>query len=610
MNKNVEFGKTVTKTFVRKMFFSVIYVMMLTSIISTIVVLIQGICIQNFMGEYGDLATGAEGIGVPIFAFGTFFCYTLGFGLQIISSRIINSNKKDEIASYFTANMILSLATAIIFLLIGCLWSRQISELLGAGSGRSQNPQLELKFCEQNIRGYFWGFCFQCLFRSFHPSIYLDKAKKYAYISTAAMLVTAIVGFLLISYYVPMEEKMLWYGFMTTFAYASGILVFGLYFLIRNKKALFRFKFKGLKARHFGLLFQYGTPSGLRKLSFAFYILVLNLIMMWIDPTHIATQATSCLTHYQTLFVVIPSGIYYSCATMSSYFTALKDKRYFDEFLRFISLVCFAVMTVVGLILIGVAAPLVDLYGAGIHDGVVYWSTVSAIRWYVGSLPFITFGGVWLSVYQGANNNKWMYASIIWQDFFPLVFVALFGYIGSQSSLEMGRYMLWIGQFFGPIAVLIVHFFLGWIVNHGKPFSADAIFFLEKEKLYKPENVIWFNYTNKKQQLAFKSGLEQFCKQNKISIKAKNNALTIVNKLFQSSNRGAIKTKPYVSGVRIAKDQNRLIISYVDTMKHIVLENKQDKYLMQVDALKHKYNKLLFSDTFNMNEYTLDIAAK
>lgn len=605
--KNTEFGRPASRTFVRKMFFSVVWVMMLTAIISTLIVLTQGICIQKFMGEDGDIATGAEGLALPLFAFGTFFCYTFGFGLQILASRDVNSTRKGEISYYFTANMILSFCAVILFLLIGTLFSKQIAKLLGAGSGTSEHPELELKYCEQNIRGYFTAFVFQCLFRSFHPSIYLDKAKKYAYAATAAMVVTAIGSFLLVGYFAPMDTKMFWFGFLTTFSYSGGILVFVIYFIVRGKKALFKFKFKGLKNYHFGHLFKFGAPTGLRKLSFALYFFLLNLIIMTIDASHFATDAAGCQLHYQTLLVVISSGIYYSCSTLASYFTGIKDRQYFKDLLWFITIVCFGFMPLVSLMFIGLAQPLVDLYGTGADNPIIYWSAVSAIRWYAASLPFITFGGVWLSVYQGANNNKWMYASIIWQDFFPLAVVALFGFLGRTVNVETGRYCIWIGEFFGPIAVLIVHFFLGWIVNRGKPFSADAIFFLEKEKLYNDKDVLWSNIKTKTEYEMFCQKLIAFCKKNKISKSTFSKTIELIDGVMTSTKSASIKSKSFVVSVRVAVNKNSLSVNYFDTIKHKINEHKQDEYVKSAEILKEKYPGLIFADTFNLNEFALNI---
>lgn len=604
MQKNTELGKPASRTFVRKMFFSVIYVMMLTAIVAALVVLTQGICIQKFMGEDGDVATGAEGIAMPVFAFGTFFCYTFGFGLQIVASRYINSSKRNEIAYYFTANMILSLCAVLVFLIIGLFASEPIAKLLGAGSGTSGNPELELKYCAQSIEGYFIGFLFQCLFRSFHPSIYLDNAKKYAYIATAAMVVTTIGSFLLVGYFAPMETKMFWFGFLTTFSYSGGIIVFIIYFIVRNKNALFKFKFKGLKNYHFGHLFKFGTPTGLRKLSFALYILVLNFIIMAVDPTHYATEASGCQMHYQTLLVIVSSGIYYSCSTLSSYFTSLKDRQYFDDLLRFLTIVCFGFMPLISLLFIGVAEPLVAFYGT--QNDIVYWSAVSSIRWYAAALPFITFGGVWLSVYQGANNNKWMYASIIWQDFFPLVFVAAFGFLGNLGGEELGRYMLWVGEFFGPIAVLIVHFFLGWIINKGKPFSADAIFFLEKKKLYPNNQVLRLNVCSKKDWWYLKRKINPFARFVKINDKKLEKVYKFINDVNDRVTKAKDPNKKYVADIRITKQNGKVIVNWTDSIKAKKID-KKSTYYIAVDSLKSLYPKILFSDTFNVNEFTLNI---
>lgn len=600
--------KPASRTFIRKMFFSVVYVMMLTAIISTLVVLVQGICIQNFMGSEseGDVATGAEGLAMPIFAFGTFFCYAFGFGLQILASRHINSEKRSEIPYYFTANMILSLAAVILFLIIGTTLSKPIAELLGAGDGTGPAAQAELKYCAQCIKGYFIGFIFQCLFRSFHPSIYLDNAKKYAYAATAAMVVTTIAGFLLIGYFAPIETKMFWFGFMTTSSYSGGIFVFLIYFIVRNKNALFKFQFKGLKAYHFGHLFKFGTPTGLRKLSFALYVLVLNLILGAVDPSHIGIDASSTLIHYQTLLVVVSSGIYYSCSTMASYFTGLKDKKCFDELLRLITIICFAFMPIISIIFIVLAEPLVMAYGTGANNPVLYSACISSIRWYAAALPFITIGGVWLSVYQGANNNKWMYASIIWQDFFPLCFVALFGFLGKLVNQDVARYMLWVGQFFGPIAVLIFHFFLGWIVNKGKPFSSDAFFFLEKKKLYDEKSVLRSNFATAKEQEMFKDKLHSFARLKKFSASKENAIYDFIYKLNNCLANGDKLNVKFAVGVRIAVEDNQIIISYADSRRHFITKKtKIDRYEQKIKRFKLKYKDMFYASTFNFNEFCL-----
>lgn len=612
--KNTEFGKPASRTFVRKMFFSVVYVMMLTAIISTVTVVIQGICIQRTMGtqQQCDDASAAEQLGLPIFAVGTFFCYTLGFGLQILISRKINTARKDEISKYFSATMILNFCVVIFFLLLGFFGSDFLATILGA---RGVKEHLH-EYASQSIKGFFLGFIFHSTFRVLHPSIYLDNARNYAYISTLAMMVTTVLGFALIGiYYPPCPEKMFWLGFFTSFPYAGGLIVFIIFFIVRRNKTMFKFTFKGLKPYHFGHLFSAGGATGLRKLSFALYIWVLNMIIIAVEgiPDGPGLTSSNIQMHYQTMIVIISSGIYYSGTVMASYYTSLKDKQYFNEMLRFITIVCCTGVLAYGLIFVGLAGPLVKLYGVNpATDIYVYQTSVYAIRWYSLSLPFITFGGVWLSVYQGANNNKWLYASIIWQDFFPLAIVAAFGFGFKTMDVDPEKPYwaikgIFIGEFFGPIGVLIVHILLGWIVSRKNPFSAESIFFLETKKLYKEENILRANIKTKQQKALFVKNLELFKKENRISKQDTDKILNLINEFEQHLLPSRKKKSKYSEAVRVVKDRSRIILSFNDTIKSKITDKKVNLYSEEIKALKAKYPKLLFNNAFNYNELTLNI---
>lgn len=591
--KNTEFGKPASRTFVRKMFFSVVYVMMVTAIISTFVVIVQGVCIQNLMGDLGKLATEAEQLALPVFAFGTFFCYTFGFGLQILVSRYINTTRREEISRYFTASMILNLGVIIFFLLLGNLLQYQIAKLLGADSDHIQ-------YTSNAIQGFFNGFVFHCLFRSIQPSMYLKDMKKYSYISTFAMISTSVLMFLLIGYLCPNgPDKMLWFGFSTTAPYLGGMVVVIIYFVVKRKSNIFKFTFKGLKGYHFGHLFVCGTPTGLRKFSFALYILVLNEIIMAIDGQSGGALAASAVQmRYQTLLVVFSSGIYYSGAVMSSYFKNLGDREYYQEYLRFMTIVCGTFMVVVAALFIGLAEPLTWLYGA--IDAEYTWAIV-AIRWYAAALPFITFSGIWLSVYQGSGNWKWMYPSIIWQDFFPLIFVAACGFAGKTISADWAKHGIFFGEFLGAFMVLVVHFFLGWIVNKGRPFSAEAQYLLNKKLLCPKEKILRHNLNTKSQQNQFFLELNAFCKTNHISQSKKEKVIEQVNCVLKNT----IKSRQeIVTGVVVTKSRKLVRLYISDTF---IDKNNKKECPKYVEKIRSLYPNMLYSNEFNFNEYIFTI---
>ncbi len=616
MQKNTELGRPASRTFVRKMFFSVVWVMMLTAIISTVTVVIQGICIQRTMGtqEQCDDASAAEQLGLPIFALGTFFCYTFGFGLQILISRKINTTHKDEIAKYFSATMILNFCVILFFLLLGVFFSDFLATILGA---RGVKEHLH-EYTSLSIKGFFVGFIFHSTFRVLHPAIYLDNARSYAYISTLAMAITTVLGFTLIGiYYPPCPEKMFWLGFFTSFPYAGGIIVFVIFFIVRRKTTMFRFSFKNLKPYHFGHLFVAGGATGLRKLSFALYLWLLNMIIVAVEGIEDGPGLTSSniQMHYQTLLVIISSGIYYSGTVMSSYYTSLKDKQYFNEMLRFITIVCCSGVLVYGLIFVGLAGPLVKLYGVNpSSDPYVYKTSVYAIRWYALSLPFITFGGVWLSVYQGANNNKWLYVSIIWQDFFPLAIVAAFAFGFKTMDVdptfpEWGIRGIFIGEFFGPVGVLIVHILVGWVVSKKNPFSAESIFFLESKKMYEEENIFRSSIKTKKQKELFSKNFQMFCESKNISVKDKNKILSLIDEIESVLLSSWNKKNNYSESIRVVKCKEQIILNFNDSIKSKIVNKEDSLYKQGIKALKQKYPTLLFNDAFNYNELTLNISS-
>lgn len=374
----------------RKQFLDTLLVLISAELVDSICGVVDGIVVGRFLGPD---AMAAHGIAVPVFSIMSIFIYLLMAAFQQPCTVCIGRGELKKANGLYSATMLLSLALSTIVALIGMLFPHHAASLLGArGSGPVNDMAADY------LRGVFPGTPALVLFLVLIPVLQIEGKRRLTHIGALVMGLSDIAfDFLNVKL---LHWGMFGIGLSTTLSYLLGLLVLLSYYFDKNRIFHFRLKdIRGIGLRH---MFLMGLPTGVRMACGALAVVIVNTFMMGVSgPVGMAALSVQQnLGSFLTSMVIAVSG---ATMLLTGVSFGEQDRRGLMDIVRMSAHYCLLPISVLGVLVFGLARPLVSLYMNPAEEA--FPLAVDALRWLALSFPFMGWSRCVGSYLQGIEKN-------------------------------------------------------------------------------------------------------------------------------------------------------------------------------------------------------------
>lgn len=599
--------KSKDKTIVNELFRNVVLVMIVSGLVEAIATFTDGICVSTFIDGPGKEATRALAVANPMILFLNIFGIILQVGCQIFCSRRMALGKTNEVSRIFSITMISAVVVGLLFLVVNVFVAGPIAPILGA------NDELTTSLTAEYLRGFFIGAPFVILHLILMPLTNLDGGKKIAYASVFAILITNVAGDIFAGI---CFKSVFGVGLSTALSYVAGTLIILIHFF--KKKCIFRFSFKGLKARDLLEIATDGLPNGAKSAVIFVRTFIVNHIIVMIGGG-IAMSAYGVQSHIAPFVESITSGLIAASLMLSSVFYGEEDEESLNILLRLIVRISCTVVLFITILYIILAPQIAWLYNVrpdpAITDPRIYKQSLISMRTDAVTIPFIAINASFLAVLQGTHRRKLAYLCTFLQSFvIPLIFICGLGF--GMNSPEG----LWYGMMLGFCNFTFLYLIAATIYNKKFPINAREMFFLPKDFGYKKEQMISLPINNINDALNLSNQVLDFCHNNNIDNKRAYHlaacveeigVMTVISGFTRSSknayfkkdklwgkilrlfNRGyRIPSKRHHCEMRVLYKNDTLILRVRDDCAEFNIKEKADK-LNQEDPTRNMAIRLI-----------------
>lgn len=473
---------------VRKVFYSYLTMSILTMVVATAGMLVDGIVIGQMLGQK---CVSAFGLTSPISLLVAVIAGIFSNGGSACCSAHIGRGDEEGIKRNFTVASFCVGILAIIFTLILVMGSEQVANLLGA-----QGELLPLTM--DYVIGIGVGIIPTMLTQVIMIYLQLANKAKLAFVSVIGMTITNIV--LDVYFAAGLKLGMFGMGLATSVSYTVAFLICCTYFLDKNCQ----FKFTKLSGcfKELTEIISTGLPSAL-KICTTFRVLILNHLLLTIGGS-IAVSAMAVQNNINQLLSSLTMGVGMTTMLISGIFFGERDGKMLEKTLR-VSVKNGVVLSgVVSVLVIIFANPLVGLFLHGSPEAAEL--AARSLRFFAFSIPFSLVCIVLLYFYQ--CTKKLFMANLI-SVVHNLVFVVL---IAFSCSTVLGTDAVWISFFCAEIlTIALVYVVIRCKIGKWAKSWRDMMLLSEDFTPY-PERVLDISLTNDMDQvMELSTRIHEFC---------------------------------------------------------------------------------------------------
>lgn len=396
---------------VRRVYSQSLLVLILSSMISMLGALVDGMVIGNMLG---DDAIAAYGYALPLTVLITGIAYAISGGGQALCGKAIGKGDQKEADRYFTAVIFASLVFGLLVTVLCILLVDPVSVLLGA-------PRSEAEIFSQTkayLLGYLPCSAFNMLTLSLSSFMHLENAQRRAVSAAVIGTIVNIIGdFMALRLF---HGGLFEIAIATTVSYAVMTLVLLLYYTGRER--VLHFNRSGVGLRRVGRLFLFGLPSADIQICSVFRSVFLNRLLFFIAAEG-AVSAFSIRMSMYNLYGSIVIGFGLATLLVGSFFIGEENTDAIRQLLKS-ALQLGVFVTAVLCLFVWIVAPVfVDLYT---NDPEVMQMAISSIRWFALSLPLFVVNSILAKYYQAMNMGWLSHLITILEN---LIYVCLFALI-------------------------------------------------------------------------------------------------------------------------------------------------------------------------------------
>lgn len=373
---------------VRRVYTQSLLILILSSMISMLGALVDGVVIGNMLG---DEAITAYGYALPLTVLITGIAYAISGGGQALCGKEIGKGDQKEADCYFTAVLFASAVFGIAVTVLCILFMDPICVLLGAPKS--------IPDVFGQTRAYLLGYvpcaAFNMLTLSLSSFMHLENAQSRAIAAAVIGTVVNIIGdFVAVKVF---HGGLFAIAIATTVSYAVMTLVLILYYVKREH--VLHFNRKGARFCRVGKLFVFGLPSADIQICSVFRSVFLNRLLFFI-AADAAVAAFSIRMSMYNLYGSIVIGFGLATLLVGSFFIGEENTDAIRQMLKG-ALIRGVLVTSLLCLFVWILAPaFVDLYT---KDPEVMGMAISSIRWFALSLPLFVINSILAKYYQAIN---------------------------------------------------------------------------------------------------------------------------------------------------------------------------------------------------------------
>lgn len=373
-------------------------VLIITGLSSALIVIIDGLLTSRYLGAEMMSAQGIASVYFPIVSIIT--CI-LSLGCQTLTVEYVSKCKKDDARKVITMSSIIGVGLTLFVTLIIWLFSDSVAVLFGAPEGTSIQSSVV-----DYLRGASVGACGWLLFVVLSPIIQLDGGGKICTLASIVMAIVDVGCDILLG--IVLKMGLFGMGLASGLSHISAGVIMLTYMF--SKKCGIKYDFKNISFKSFNRVFINGIPRALSMISKSIGPIILNFIVLNIvvnDAT--TTVGMSAYAVQKSVSYVVTSIGYAIGGSIFMIGTFYYNERNYSGFKSTLLIALRSIFHFVfpfALILF-IASPLITkLYISGWEtDSLLYETTLTALKFYFISLPFLAFN-VSFSNYMQSIGKK------------------------------------------------------------------------------------------------------------------------------------------------------------------------------------------------------------
>ncbi|WP_409199495.1 MATE family efflux transporter [Methanobrevibacter sp. DSM 116169] len=420
----------VTKAFKSYFLFSLMSV-----VVATIGILIDGIIIGNF---FGNKELAAFGIASPFIIVLLALSTVFGKGGIVACSNYVGRGEINQVNINFTVTLLVATIISIIITLLTSFYINPLTLFLGAEG-------ILIQLTTDYLFGLVLGTLPLILSQVLLSYIRLDGSPFLGMIS--AIIITIINIILDILFATVLDLGLFGIGLATSISYVIGTLILCYHFLLKRNTLKFT-KIKG-GFEEIRNVIKLGLPSALNRLYITFRSVLTNNLAIWIGGT-VAIGALSIQTNIYQFLVSVSMGVGMTTILLGGVFFGEQDKKALKYLLKVSLKYGLGITIPIAVILIIFTPYIVGVFG---NNPEILSTTIRSLRLFAPSLPLALICIVLLNYYNATKNllisNYIAFAhSFLFISLFALIATPLIGEDGIWLCFTVGEILTLIGLIF------------------------------------------------------------------------------------------------------------------------------------------------------------------
>lgn len=416
------------------MFVSVVFVMILTQVLSVVATIIDGVITSRFLGSFHYSAISLLS---PVISFFLLFAASTATGCQIVCSKALGVGNRDEANASFSYSVAFALSLAVISLIICGFFPSYLFRITGVSLSSHENlynPMLSY------LHGYMPGIPFMILIRVMSPIVVLDGGKGRFNISSLVFCLTDIIADLLNVFV--FKGGVFGMGLATSLSYLVQFLILGSHFL--SNKSYFRLSFRNVNRSVISETGKAGNPTTVKKLFTSLRDLVVNRINLSVAVSAAAIAAKGMQNDLNSLMFCIGLGLGNAMLSMTGIYYSAEDRQGLRTLFSYSMRLSVTISLSVCAVLLVIAPYIARSYTSDVE---VISLSIFSIRCMAIGLPLDTLTSTFQSYLQGIRNRRLVNGISFFDRFFIQVLSALFlarlfGSKGVLASLAISKFLL------------------------------------------------------------------------------------------------------------------------------------------------------------------------
>ena len=370
----------------KTLFMTNFLVTFLGMLVASLGILVDGIVVNRY---YGPDAMASYGAIMPLMMVAVAVGGILTSGLQSTTGKSMIRGDSDASNGYFSMAVLIGVITAVLMITVLLGFRTQVLAALRI----RQDGHLFVD-ARDYLTGSVISYLFIILVSAFQPVIMLLGKRLILFIAVSVMLIVNIVGDLASVF---LHFGMFGIGLATTLSYMSGCLI--MVACLMKAGPIFRFRFRHLKGKA-GPLVICGMPSGIQKIANSLRIAVLNTLLFTISTTA-AVSALSLTFNVSNIIgnVVVAGGS--TVLMLASIYIGDEDDISLNKTFQIAVKQMLLINGAVAIFVFVLAKQIVGIYCRDVDQIPL---TVTALRWFVTSMPLFGVNIVWIRFLQASGK--------------------------------------------------------------------------------------------------------------------------------------------------------------------------------------------------------------